>query len=570
VSTEKQASEGASLEAQQRIYREHAAAKGWTTVAEFRGHESATQAAADRRVLQQVLACVRDTEPDAVYVHEQSRLTRGDDLEVAMLLREFRERRLKIIVNGVVRDLSSIDERFMVGIQGLVDRAESERIKERMVRGKRERAKQGKKTGGPAPFGYTNPPPGQPGRGTLVVVPDEAAVVRKIFTLAASGTNDRKIVAALNESGSRAPRGGKWGKSTVRRIIECVAYMGTSANNVWIANPGSRTFRRNMANDRAIVVKNAHPAIVDEDLWAAANGRPKQPRTAKPRMLTGLLWWQGVPLSGDSHNGGSYYRAPRGSRGAPWLPTEVVDHAVWDAFAKLATGEAFVAGLMREAEKAQDRALIEQEVEHLAGQVAKLERRLDRLVTMRADGEIDKDTYAKRRGEAEAERASLASQLAAQRARLAVFDGAGVARVVRAVRTLLGGRTRLCEAQKRQILRSVVRRVNVEAERVAADFARDERGRVLPGRTDRWRVRSVELTLAVSPNEEVCESAAGNDGYRDGQLVTTPLGCAQLAETESTNGSGHKVTTLLGSDQVAVTEDGGDTNLRPGQLVRAP
>ena len=35
---------------------------------------------------------------------------------------------------GVVRDLGSIDERFMVGIQSLVDRAESERIKERMGR----------------------------------------------------------------------------------------------------------------------------------------------------------------------------------------------------------------------------------------------------------------------------------------------------------------------------------------------------------------------------------------------------------------------------------------------------
>ena len=56
VSTEKQANEGASLDSQQREYRELAARNGWITVEEFRGCESATQAASERRVLQQVLA----------------------------------------------------------------------------------------------------------------------------------------------------------------------------------------------------------------------------------------------------------------------------------------------------------------------------------------------------------------------------------------------------------------------------------------------------------------------------------------------------------------------------------
>ena len=53
----------------------------------------------------------------------QSRPPTQDELEVALLFRELKERRIKIIVNGLVRDLSSTDERFMVGIQSLVDRA---------------------------------------------------------------------------------------------------------------------------------------------------------------------------------------------------------------------------------------------------------------------------------------------------------------------------------------------------------------------------------------------------------------------------------------------------------------
>ena len=153
VSTEKQANEGASLDAQEREYRDLASRHGWTTVREFRGCESATQAASERRVLQQVLACIAEGGVDAVYVHEQSRLTRGDELEVALLMRELKERGIKIIVNGSVRDPSAIDDQFMLRIQSAVDNMEAMRIRERMMRGKRRRAENGKKKSGGASFG---------------------------------------------------------------------------------------------------------------------------------------------------------------------------------------------------------------------------------------------------------------------------------------------------------------------------------------------------------------------------------------------------------------------------------
>jgi hypothetical protein len=139
---------------------------------------------------------------------------------VAVLLRELRERQIKILVNGVVRDLGSIDERFMVGIQSLVDRAESERIKERMHRGKRERARQGKKNSGPSPYGYQNPLKGMPGYGTLEIVEEEARVVRLIFNERLEGSGEKAIANLLNERGVPSPRGGQWGGSTIRRVLQ--------------------------------------------------------------------------------------------------------------------------------------------------------------------------------------------------------------------------------------------------------------------------------------------------------------------------------------------------------------
>jgi DNA invertase Pin-like site-specific DNA recombinase len=513
VSTERQANEGASLDAQERTYREHARRNGWTSVGEFRGTESATQASTERRVLQEVLACVRENAVDAVYVHEQSRLTRGDELEVALLMRELRERRLKIIVNGVVRDLASIDERFMVGIQSLVDRAESERIKERMLRGKREKARQGKRSCGAPPFGYVNPPPGDPGRGRLRVIPEQATVVRRVFDLAVSGKGDRAVAEALNEAGLAASRGGRWCKTAVRRVLDNPAYVGTSASGIWRAAPGTRRFKRDLKADSAILIENAHEAIVDRATWDAVHSRPRLPRTHRPRMLSAMLWVNGEPFSGDSSCHGAFYRAARGVKGSAWLRVESVDGAVWDAFTALATSPEFVQRLLAEAANPKEQAVITQEIDYLQDQIGKRQRRLDNLVGMRADGEINKQTFVAKRDEEERAIEGLAAELAGLRSKMVAADGTVAERVVRAVQVVLPGSRKLTTDQKRSILRSIVRRVDVTAERTGAVQTRSAGGRLAASGGPTWAVTSVALRLAL-PAQDAGES-------RDRQLGTT-------------------------------------------------
>lgn len=421
VSTEKQANEGASLDAQQRRYRELAQTNGWVTVAEFRGCESATKAATERRVLQQLLECVRETSPDGVYVHEQSRLMRGDELEIAMLLRELREQRVKIIIGGVIRDLSSIDERFMVGIQGLVDRAESERIRERMDRGKRERALQGKKNSGPAPLGYRNPPPGDSDRGTLQVVPEQTETVRRIFELGASGLSVRAIGHQLDSLGYHPPRGAHWGKTTIKRILHNPAYIGIHASNVWIAEPGSNTFRLDLDNPDAILVENAHKPIIERALWDAVHARPSLPRTATPRLLTGMFWVNGDKFVGEMTNGRRFYRSQTRRKGA-WLLAKTTDDAVWDAFVSLATEPEFVAEMIAAANDADPIEDLEDQIGRLTDRATKLEGRLDRLIDMRADGELSKRVFMRKSAECKSSLERTEVDLRALRVRLSTTD----------------------------------------------------------------------------------------------------------------------------------------------------
>lgn len=515
VSTEKQAAEGASLDAQERVYREHAARAGWTTVEEFRGCESATQASSDRHVLQRVLGCLREQECDAVYVHEQSRLSRGDELECALLMRELRERRIKVIVNGIVRDPSSIDDGFMLGIQSLVDRTESLRIKERLTRGKRQKAMQGKRVSGPAPYGYRNPYAHEPGRGTLVIVPEEAEVVRRVFAWAAAGRGSNWICGMLNSEGVTAPLGGRWGKTTVARLLANPSYIGVSAFGVWVKQRG-RGFKLDIGNDRAVVVEGAHEPIVDRDTWDAVANRPRVPRTAEPRLLTGLLYVGEWRYTADGDKGRPVYRAPRGVTGGAWLDTARTDEAVWERFVGLATSPEYVEGLLREAHDpaAADRAA--REVERIDTQRAKLQARLENLLTMRSDGEIDRSTYLSRSAAAESELAALGAARSDAAARMGVEGQGAARRVVGAIRTILAGRERLNVGQKRAALQAVVRRIDVEVSRSAAPLARDEGGRVVSATQPRWRVEKVIFTLALPAVHR--EGAADT---RCGQLATT-------------------------------------------------
>tara|TARA_R110000782_G_scaffold102483_5_gene189535 strand:+ start:34857 stop:36413 length:1557 start_codon:yes stop_codon:yes gene_type:complete len=497
VSTEKQANEGASLDAQEHGYRGLADRHGWDTVAVFRGCESATQASRERAVLQQVLACVRERRPEAIYVHEQSRLTRGDELEVAALLRELREQEIKIIIGGVVRDLSSLDERFMVGIQSLVDRAEAERIKERHLRGKRAKARRGLKNSGPTPFGYRNPPPGHPDRGQLQIVEDEAVIVRRVFAMAADGDAVRAIAARLNAEGVPSPRGKHWGKSSIARMLANPAYRGCHVTGGWVAEPGSRTFRFDQNQPGAIVVEGSHQPIVSPAAWEAAQPTRPAPPTPRPRLLSGLMTMNGHPATGDSLRRRSFYRPPRGARGGPWIPVEAADSVVWRAFVQAISEPSFLERVVAEVRVRQEEQIGHKEGPSLTARIEKLEARLARLVDMRADGDITGEEFRQRSSDAREQARAARQRLAVVEQLEARGDGQWVRKAFAAVRLLVVAERALSSEERRRVLHRTVRHVSVKARRIPVAQAKDEQGRYGKVSRSPWLIESVTFDLAL-------------------------------------------------------------------------
>jgi len=497
VSTSAQEEEGCSLEAQQRRYHELAAVHRWETIGEFRGVESATQALSERAVLQQVLACVRQQQPDAIWCVEQSRLSRGDPLDVALLFRELTERNVKVIVGSDVRDLSSVDGRFIAGVQNLVDRAEAERLRERSLRGKRERALQGKKNTGKAPYGYQNPLPGNPQRGTLQVVAEQAVVVRHIFEMAAAGLSGHAIAKRLNDDMIASAKALKWKKSTIRQMLLNPVYIGTHVSNAWVAERGTRKYVYNIHHPEVILIEGAHEPIISRELWDAVRARLKPPTSSHPNMLTGLLQINGLASSVQYSRDSKFYHCRKGHKREPWVEVKLADAAVWNAFTSLTQNPTIVTSLMQSRQDDQRNQRLMEDIDRSEKLIERLKTRLNRLIDMRADGEIAKDVYVQKTAEAKKELASAEQIVNQARSELICVDQTKVERVVKAVQALVGNPQKLDDRQKRGVLRSVVRRVDLVSDRRDHLQPRSRRGRFTPGKVRRWGLREVRFHLAV-------------------------------------------------------------------------
>ncbi len=100
---------------------------------------------------------------------------------------------------------------------------------------------------------------------TVVIVPEEAEVVRKIFELYRTGTALPAITQGLNTLGIASPRGKKWTETTVQGILRSERYVGDILLQKYITV--DHISHKNVLNDGGAVpsyyVRGNHAPIVD-------------------------------------------------------------------------------------------------------------------------------------------------------------------------------------------------------------------------------------------------------------------------------------------------------------------
>ena len=104
-----------------------------------------------------------------------------------------------------------------------------------------------------------------------VIVPEEAVIVKEIYTRYVHGETPMEIMKDMMRRGEKAPTERGWEIQQIARIINNERYTGDSLyQKFYIENHLTHKERRNRGEIPQYFIENAHPAIVDKHLYEQA------------------------------------------------------------------------------------------------------------------------------------------------------------------------------------------------------------------------------------------------------------------------------------------------------------
>ena len=395
-----------SVSAQLKHLREYAKANGYQIVREY-VDEAETGRTTRRPKFQQMISDVRRRcKPfEVILVYKYSRFTRNreDSIVYKSLLRKHGVRVISIM--EPFEDTPT--GKLMEAIIESLDEFYSANLAQEILRGMRESASRGFYMPGIAPYGYNRIKvmDGNKERPTLKRDPRTAPVVSRIFQDFLASRGLKEVTAALNGDGIQSPKGKRWNKTSVHKVLVNKAYMGTL---VWGLEGDSGL--------PPVVVENAWEALVDgenfENVQKVLRSRSfmkAHPRRSASRyLLSGLVKCGSCKraLTGTTAKSGkhSYYvcgsllQKGAGSCTARYLPANVLESRVLQVISGQVLEERNIQELVRLVgeEMASLKSEGQKRVLAVDRELHDVESRLDRLYDALETGSLDMDDLAPR------------------------------------------------------------------------------------------------------------------------------------------------------------------------------
>ena len=228
---------------------------------------------AERVKIQKVLSRVEDPNVAGVVCVDPQRLSRGDLLDCGTLINTLMYTKTLVATPMMTYDLTNKMERRFFQDELMRGRDYLDYVKEVLNRGRVASVKKGNYIASKAPFGYDKV---TIGKDHTLVPNKDADVVRMIFDWY---VNERlgyaQISNRLDAMGVKPVATTHWQKNTIAQMLRNVQYDGKICYNrkksVIIMKDGERKVSRPMAAEEdMIIVEGKHPAIVDHELFMAA------------------------------------------------------------------------------------------------------------------------------------------------------------------------------------------------------------------------------------------------------------------------------------------------------------
>ena len=160
--------------------------------------------------------------------------------------------------------LSDQQTELVLAILSAVAQEESRNISENIKQGYQRKFERGEiQTKYKNFMGYTEK------NGELVVVPEEAAIVKRIFELYADGYSIRKICNYLEDKGIKTKTGKtKWAPNVIGKMLHNEKYKGcTLMQKTYSEDLLSGKRKKNRGEIKQYYYEDTHPAIVSKELY---------------------------------------------------------------------------------------------------------------------------------------------------------------------------------------------------------------------------------------------------------------------------------------------------------------
>ncbi len=450
VSTDKQ-TEKYGLPSQIQALKERCIQKNWDVVPDNESDafidDGYSGAELDRPALNRLRRAVKEGKIDLVLAYDPDRLSRK--LYHQMILAEELEKQ-GVKLEFVTQDMgTSPEDRMFFNMRGLIAEFEREKVRERTLRGSREKARQGKGLcSGMAPYGLRF----NKEKASLEEEPETSQTVRLIFySFANENLSLKKLADKLNRLRIQTPRGGHvWRASTLGTMLRNPVYSGKlyqfrtckiepKLRRKPVTKTKTSSMRIRAKEDWILVTV---PALISPELFDSvqrklqANANLSKRNTKREYLLSGLLYCAecGGRMGGHAAHGRPYYRCYRRAGdeksltsaydmsktcACPEIKAEVIEPVVWDTVCQLIKNPDFlIEELQRRAGKSETRDILERELRLCEARLKAIPQEQKRLVEGYRKGlyadfmmREDMELVRKEQGELENRKAELERQL---------------------------------------------------------------------------------------------------------------------------------------------------------------
>lgn len=242
----------------------------------------------NRPEFQRMLTDIDSGKVDTVIVKDLSRFGRSYIDAGAYLERIFPEKHIRFIaINDGIDNLKQ-EYDISLPIKNLMNETYARDISKKVQSAFKTKQKHGEFVGAFAGYGYAKD---KKNHNKLVVDPEAAEVVKRIFEMFMEGCGKIRIAKILNEEGVPCPSEYKkqqglnykncnrlktttyWTYATINRILQNEMYVGNMIQNRYFRTMHGKA--QKLPENEWIIVKNTHEAIIDNDTWESVQRKLK-------------------------------------------------------------------------------------------------------------------------------------------------------------------------------------------------------------------------------------------------------------------------------------------------------